>query len=58
MSGETHLHIRLVQLSRACMLWPSCHCCLQKLVEEGKVKYLGISEATPEEIKRCARLLK
>ena len=27
---------------------------VQKLVEEGKVKYLGISEATPEEIRKYA----
>ena len=27
---------------------------LQKLVEEGKVKYLGISEATPDEVRRQA----
>jgi aryl-alcohol dehydrogenase-like predicted oxidoreductase len=25
----------------------------QKLVEEGKVRYLGISEASPEEIRRA-----
>ena len=30
---------------------------MQNLVHEGKVKYLGISEATPAEIKKCARLI-
>ena len=35
-----------------CMMW-RCNPLLQKLVDEGKIKYVGMSEASPAEIKKA-----
>ena len=35
-----------------CMTW-RCNPLLQKLVNEGKIKYVGMSEASPAEIKKA-----
>ena len=35
-----------------CVMW-RCNPVLQKLVSEGKIKYVGISEASPAEIKKA-----
>lgn len=41
-----------LQHARQCFMW-RCNPLLQALVSEGKIKYVGISEASPAEIKKA-----
>lgn len=50
--AQTHIHC-FGSLIKRCASTDSCIVLAQELVQEGKVKYLGISEASPGEIRRA-----